>query len=81
MNILYFYNETEKIEKSECITSKKFHFNFKQKLGQVLQNNAEYKDAIKYSTRDDRIRDKFANDCYLLDIVKLAKHFNAGAPP
>ena len=71
-----FTNNNGENKKNECITSRKFHFNFKQKICQVLQNKAEYKDSIKYSTRDNRIRNKNDEECYSFNIFDLMKYFN-----
>ena len=63
-------------KKSECITAKKFHFNFKQKVCQVLQNKEGLKDIISYSTRENRIRNNKDEECYLFNIPKLLKYLN-----
>jgi hypothetical protein len=34
----------------EGVTSKKFHFSFKKKICQVIQNTGNYEDALLYST-------------------------------
>ena len=62
--------ETKRIE---GITSKKFHFSFKQKVCIVIQNTEEYDDAIMYSTREHRIAMN-GDDCYLFNIDKLRKY-------
>ena len=76
---LFISNNGEN-KKSDVITSRKFHFTFKQKIVQVLQNKAEYKDAIKYSTRDNRIRNNKDEECYLFNISDLKKYFNITRP-
>ena len=57
----------------EGVTSKKFHFSFKQKVCIVIQNTEEYEDAIMYSTREHRIAMN-GDDCYLFNIDKLRKY-------
>jgi len=57
----------------EGITSKKFHFSFKQRICQVIQHTQDYEDAIVYSTKEKRISMN-GNDCYVFDIKKLKKY-------
>jgi hypothetical protein len=59
----------------EGITSKKFHFSFKQKICQIVQHTENYEDAIIYSTKEKRIAMN-GNDCYVFDITKLKKYLN-----
>lgn len=59
----------------EGITSKKFHFSFKQRICQVIQNKEEYENAITYSTVKKRIAMN-GNDCYLFDMDKLRTYLN-----
>jgi len=59
----------------EGITSKKFHFSFKQKICQIIQNTENYNDAILYSTKEKRIA-MHGNDCYVFDIEKLKTYLN-----
>jgi len=59
----------------EGITSRKFHFSFKQRVCQVIQNTADYENAITYSTKEKRIA-MHGNDCYLFDMDKLRKYLN-----
>ena len=62
----------------EGITSKKFHFSFKQKICQIIQNTENYNDAILYSTKEKRIA-MHGNDCYVFDIEKLKKYLDIDA--
>lgn len=55
--------------------SKKFHFRFKQRIVQVIQNTPEYQEAILYSTKEKRIAMN-GNDCYVFDIEKLKKYLD-----
>ena len=57
----------------EGITSKKFHFSFKQRICQVIQNTADYENAILYSTKERRIAMN-GNDCYVFNLDKLRKY-------
>ena len=57
----------------EGITSRKFHFSFKQRICQVIQNTEGYENAIQYSTKEKRIAMN-GNDCYLFDMDKLRKY-------
>ena len=59
----------------EGITSKKFHFSFKQKICQIIQHTEDYETAITYSTKEKRIAMN-GNDCYVFDIAKLQKYLN-----
>jgi hypothetical protein len=59
----------------EGITSKKFHFSFKQKICQIIQNTENYENAIMYSTKEKRIAMN-GNDCYVFDITKIKKYMN-----
>ena len=75
---LAFEEYLEKVgekRRMEGITSKKFHFSFKQKICQIIQNTENYNDAILYSTKEKRIA-KNGNDCYVFDIEKLKKYLN-----
>lgn len=62
-------------KKIEGITSKKFHFAFKQKVCQVIKHIEKYKDAIKYSTKEKRIT-KYNDDCYIFNIELLKDYLN-----
>lgn len=55
--------------------SKKFHFRFKQRIVQVIQNTPEYQEAILYSTKEKRIAMN-GNDCYVFNIEKLKKYLD-----
>lgn len=55
--------------------SKKFHFRFKQRICQVIQNTPEYSEALLYSTREKRIAMN-GNDCYQLNIEQLKKYLD-----
>ena len=68
-----FLTRNGEAKRIEGITSKKFHFAFKQKVCQVIQNTPDYEDAILYSTRDKRIA-MGGDDCYLFNIPKLKKY-------
>jgi len=68
-----FLSRNGETKRIEGITSKKFHFSFKQKVCQVIQNTPDYEDAILYSTRDKRIA-MGGDDCYLFNIPKLKKY-------
>ena len=57
----------------EGITSRKFHFSFKQRICQVIQNTEGYENAIQYSTKEKRIAMN-GYDCYLFDMDKLRKY-------
>ena len=69
----FLENAGEK-RRMEGITSKKFHFSFKQRICQVIQLTTDYEDAIIYSTKEKRIA-KNGNDCYVFNIDKLKKYF------
>jgi hypothetical protein len=69
----FLENNGEK-RRMEGITSKKFHFSFKQRICQVIQLTTDYEDAIIYSTKEKRIA-KNGNDCYVFNIDKLKKYF------
>jgi hypothetical protein len=56
----------------EGITSKKFHFRFKQKNCQIVQHTENYEDDIIYSTKEKRIAMN-GNDCYVFDITIFKK--------
>ena len=62
-------------KKIETMTSKKFHFAFKQKVCQIIMNTEKYQDAIKYSTKQKRIC-KGNDECYKFDI-KLLKEYQS----
>ena len=64
--------ENNKIEK---MTSKKFHFAFKQKVCQIIMNNEKYQNAIQYSTRQKRIC-KGHDECYIFDITLLVEYLS-----
>lgn len=68
-----FLEEAGEKRRIEGITSKKFHFSFKQKVCQVIQNTENYEDAISYSTREKRIAIK-GIDCYVFNIPELIKY-------
>jgi hypothetical protein len=68
-----FLNKNGETKRIEGITSKKFHFSFKQKVCQIIQNTEGYDDAIKYSTRENRIAMR-GEDCYLFNIPKLKQY-------
>ena len=57
----------------EGITSKKFHFSFKQRICQVIQNTADYENAIQYSTKEKRIAMN-GHDCYVFNLEKIRKY-------
>ena len=69
-NFLEANGEKKRIE---GITSKKFHFGFKQRVVQVIQNTPDYEDTILYSTKEKRMAMN-GNDCYLFNIDKLKKY-------
>lgn len=68
-----FLEEAGEKRRIEGITSKKFHFSFKQKVCQVIQNTENYDNAILYSTREKRIAMN-GYDCYLFNIPELIKY-------
>ena len=68
-----FLGETGEKRRIEGITSKKFHFSFKQKVCQVIKNTENYENAISYSTREKRISIK-GIDCYVFNIPELIKY-------
>ena len=57
----------------EGITSKKFHFNFKQRICQLIQNTADYENDIQYSTKEKRIAIN-GHDCYVFNLEKIRKY-------
>ena len=59
----------------EGITSKMFHFSFKQKICQIIQNTENYEDALLYSTTQKRIAMN-GHDCYVFNIDKLKTYLN-----
>ena len=65
-----FMGNNGESRRMEGITSKKFHFSFKQKVCQILQHLDGYEDAIIYSTKERRIAMK-GEDCYVFNIPKL----------
>lgn len=65
----YMSNNGE-TRRMEGITSKKFHFSFKQKVCQVIQHTKDFEDAILYSTKEHRIAMR-GDDCYVFNIPKL----------
>lgn len=75
-----FLEENGENKKMDSSTSKKFHFNFKQKVCQILQNTENYEDTVQYSTKEKRIRNTSGDDCYILDIDKLKIYFNLSEP-
>ena len=72
-NYLEENGENKKMDNS---TSKRFHFNFKQKVCQILQNTETYEETIQYSNKEKRIRNSLGDDCYLFDIEKLIVYLN-----
>ena len=72
----FLENNGEK-RRMEGITSKKFHFSFKQRVCQVIQNTEDYEDALLYSTIQKRIAMN-GDDCYVFDIDKLKKYLEIG---
>lgn len=70
-----FLDKSGEKRRMEGITSKKFHFSFKQKICQIIQNTENYNDAILYSTKEKRIA-MHGNDCYVFDIEKLKTYLN-----
>lgn len=70
-----FLDNVGEKRRMEGITSKKFHFSFKQKICQIIQNTENYENAILYSTKERRIA-KNGNDCYVFDIEKLKKYLD-----
>ena len=70
----YLENNGEK-RRMEGITSKKFHFSFKQRVCQVIQNTNDYEDALLYSTKEHRIAMN-GDDCYVFNIDKLKKYLD-----
>ena len=70
-----FLNMNGEHKKIEGITSKKFHFAFKQKVCQVIKHTEKYKDAIKYSTKEKRIT-KYNDECYIFNIELLNNYLN-----
>jgi len=70
-----FLEKNGEKKKLDNDTSKKFHFNFKQKICQVLQNTENHEETVLYSTREKRIRNGAGDDCYLMDIEKLKEYF------
>lgn len=73
-----FLDNVGEKRRMEGITSKKFHFSFKQKICQIIQNTENYENAILYSTKERRIA-KNGNDCYVFDIEKLKKYLDIDA--
>lgn len=69
----HFLEEAGEKRRIEGITSKKFHFSFKQKVCQIIQNTENYDNAILYSTREKRIAMN-GYDCYVFDIPELIKY-------
>ena len=68
-----FLEQAGEKRKMEGITSRKFHFSFKQRVCQVIQNTTDYEDAILYSTKEKRIA-IHGNDCYVFNTEKLKKY-------
>ena len=68
-----FLEQAGEKRKMEGITSRKFHFSFKQRVCQVIQNTTDYEDAIQYSTKEKRIA-LHGNDCYVFNTEKLRKY-------
>lgn len=60
-------------KKIDNISSKKFHFAFKQKVCQVINHTKGFENAINYSTRQKRIT-KNCEDCYVFNIHLLNKY-------
>ena len=78
---LAFEEYLEKVgekRRMEGITSKKFHFSFKQKICQIIKNTENYENAICYSTKEHRIA-MHGNDCYVFDIEKLKTYLDIDA--
>jgi len=73
MSFENFLEECGEKKRMEGITSKKFHFSFKQRICQVIQHTPNYEDAIVYSTKEKRISMN-GNDCYVFNIIKLKKY-------
>jgi hypothetical protein len=70
-----FLDKVGEKRRMEGITSRKFHFSFKQKICQIIKNTENYEDAICYSTKEKRIAIS-GNDCYVFDIEKLKIYLN-----
>lgn len=70
-----FLDNVGEKRRMEGITSKKFHFSFKQKICQIIQNTENYNDAILYSTKEKRIAMN-GNDCYVFNIEKLKTYLD-----
>jgi hypothetical protein len=70
-----FLDKVGEKRRMEGITSRKFHFSFKQKICQIIKNTENYEDAICYSTKEKRIAIS-GNDCYVFDIEKLKTYLN-----
>jgi len=73
-----FLDNVGEKRRMEGITSKKFHFSFKQKICQIIQNTENYNDAILYSTKEKRIAMN-GNDCYVFNIEKLKTYLDLDA--
>jgi hypothetical protein len=70
-SFLSYNGESKKIDN---ITSKKFHFSFKQKVVQNINSDVDYENAIIYSTKEKRIYCK-GDDCYVFNIPLLKKYY------
>ena len=73
-----FLDNVGEKRRMEGITSKKFHFGFKQKICQIIQNTEDNSDAILYSTKEKRIAMN-GNDCYVFNIEKLKTYLDLDA--
>jgi hypothetical protein len=51
----------------------KFHFSFKQKICQIIQNTENYENALMYSTKEKRIAMN-GNDFYVFDTTKIKQY-------
>lgn len=65
-----FLSNNGESRRMEGITSKKFHFSFKQKVCQIIQHTQGFEEAILYSTKEKRIAMR-GDDCYVFNIPKL----------
>ncbi len=51
-----FLDNVDEKRRMEGITSKKFHFSFKQKICQVITNTENYENATCYSTQKKELQ-------------------------
>jgi len=65
-----FLSNNGESRRMKGITSKKFHFSFKQKVCQIIQHTQGFEEAISYSTKEKRIAMR-GDDCNVFNIPKL----------